>query len=788
MKQRRQNKWSNRINRINHLSSLKGYLIFVALSVASLGWLVIEKSWLASVVWLVVWLRLYRSKQPLIVVSCFLASLFFGGYFLWHDSRGNHTTDVEKEPLQVQVMVDPNSLVIDGDSLQFEGVNQEANERYALRYQLQSLAEKETFETQRAFFDLTGEVTLEIPEGQRNLNGFDYRQYLAEKGIYRVGVVEKVSKLQNRRSWQPIQVIKVWRRLIALHIEATFANVTASYMKSLFIGIKDSAFKNQQEQWGTLGILHFFSLSGMHVFFFVSWVRQVLLRMRVTQEVVFWCELVFLFLYLFLAGFSTSVGRSVFYVGISSLNRRFKWRFSELDCWSLTLLIGLALNPYLLFQAAGQLSFGLSFYIIYLKPIVARMSPIKSQLVFSVLLSLFAVPIMSAHFFEWHVLGIGLTFLLMPVFNVIILPSLSLLLAVSCLFKVVAVSRLVEGGLLVFQSVLGHLSTSRSLQVVTGRLPTFIYIICLALTIAWLHHYHKKRIAKWVVLVVIICLPSVAKYSDGRGLIAFVDVGQGDSMLIQRPFHQEAVLVDTGGRLPFVANESWQRKERLSSQAASTLIPFLKSRGIKRLDQVIITHAHEDHFGDLKVINQKFDIDQLLYPQGTGLQENFMATLAEMNEQTRKGNLMAGASWRTQDYQLEVLYPKEIGDGGNNDSLVTLLSIKDQKILLTGDLEAPGEEQVIQAYPSLSATILKVGHHGSRSSSTEAFLTQIKGDTGIISCGVNNRFGHPHEEVVQRLVEGKRQVYQTAQHGMVYYRWWPWEEKLSEAQTVKRSH
>lgn len=109
-------------------------------------------------------------------------------------------------------------------------------------------------------------------------------------------------------------------------------------------------------------------------------------------------------------------------------------------------------------------------------------------------------------------------------------------------------------------------------------------------------------------------------------------------------------------------------------------------------------------------------------------------------------------------------------------------------MLLTGDLEEAGERRLLARYPQLSADILKVGHHGSRTSSTEAFLAQLGADTAIISCGSNNRFGHPHEETIARLDESKMSIYRTDQDGMVYYQWSLWDKKLSDIQTIKKSH
>lgn len=773
---------------VKQLESVKGYLIFIAFSVASMAWLILRGSWLAALIATLIWLRLYRSRQFLIIVSCFLASLLFGSYFYWQVMTDYQGSLAVAEKIEAKLLVDPNSLVIDGDSLTLEGKNQVTKEIYRLQYRLQSEDQKNDFLNQTVFFELTAELELELPVGQRNLNGFDYRQFLLEKGIYRVGNLDTIKEQVNYPIKSLTQLIKVWRRQLTRHTDQIFLPLTASYLKSLFLGVKDSTFKNQQDIWSQLGILHFFSISGMHVFFFVSHFRRLLLRLGLTLEVVFWIELLALFIYLFLAGFSTSVGRSVVYLGLSSLNRQFKWGGSELDCWSATLILSLILNPYLVFQAAGQLSFGLSFYIIYLKKIVTKAKPFLGQLSFSLALSILAIPIISAYFYEWHLLGMALTFLLMPVFNYLLLPILSLLLGLSAFMEVNWLSQFVETALEAFQQILGALGALSSFKVVTGYLPPLIYLSCLLVSLSWLHHYHQKKIARWLVLLLISCLPSAAKFTDFRGIVAFVDVGQGDSIFIQRPFRREAILIDTGGRLAFGSADSWQQKERLTSQASYTLIPFLKSRGVKQLDQVFISHADEDHFGDLKEVSKAIEIKELLYPLGSSQSAKFQRTLTALNGRPRQRVTSIGNFWQNSDYRLDVLSPKEMGDGGNDDSLALLVSLKGKKILLTGDLEETGERQLISNYPRLSADSLKVAHHGSRTSSTADFLSQLGAETAIISCGRNNRFGHPHEETLSRLREAEMEIYQTDQQDMIYYQWSPWSGQLSNVQTIRKSY
>ena len=204
--------------------------------------------------------------------------------------------------------------------------------------------------------------------------------------------------------------------------------------------------------------------------------------------------------------------------------------------------------------------------------------------------------------------------------------------------------------------------------------------------------------------------------------VTVVDVGQGDSVLL-RDAKGKTVLIDVGGRVDFGADEAWKARQT-EPNASRTLIPYLHSRGISQIDQLVLTHTDTDHVGDLEVVAQQVRIGEILVSPGSLTDEEFVQRLKALQVPVRA--IRAGEQLPIMGSQLHVLYPFGPGDGGNNDSIVLYGQLLNKNFLFTGDLEEAGEETLKATYPDLPVDILKAGHHGSKGSSSEAFLDHIQ--------------------------------------------------------------
>jgi len=236
---------------------------------------------------------------------------------------------------------------------------------------------------------------------------------------------------------------------------------------------------------------------------------------------------------------------------------------------------------------------------------------------------------------------------------------------------------------------------------------------------------------------------------DNEIIVAFLDVGQGDSMLIWS--RDNAILIDGG-----------------DTNQGNTVLEYLRLGGIGRLDYVIATHPHRDHIGGLVTVLGRVEVGQVIMPDvvhTTTAFENLIAVID--NNQIPVVIPEAGEEFAAGIINFTVLGPLPGHRNLNDASIVLRLNHGDTAFLFTGDVEAAGERALLASGMCLQADVLKVGHHGSRTSSTAAFLDAVSPGVAVITVGSGNQFGHPHGEVLQRLYERNIAVYRTDEMGTV---------------------
>ena len=237
---------------------------------------------------------------------------------------------------------------------------------------------------------------------------------------------------------------------------------------------------------------------------------------------------------------------------------------------------------------------------------------------------------------------------------------------------------------------------------------------------------------------------------DNEIIVAFLDVGQGDSILIWS--RDNAVLIDGG-----------------NPNQRDTVLGYLRRAGITRLDYVVATHPHRDHIGGLVGVLGRVDVGRVLMPDvvhTTDTFENFIAVIE--NNQIPATAPVPGERFTAGIIEFTVLAPITGGSNLNDASIVLRLEHGDTSFLFTGDAEAVSERAMIASGRNLRSDVLKVGHHGSRTSTTAAFLDAVQPLAAVISVGRGNQFGHPHDEVVERLVDRGIAIYRTDLMGTVF--------------------
>jgi competence protein ComEC len=280
----------------------------------------------------------------------------------------------------------------------------------------------------------------------------------------------------------------------------------------------------------------------------------------------------------------------------------------------------------------------------------------------------------------------------------------------------------------------------------------------------------RLRVGAWAALALAALaavLPRPIDRPHGAMLMETIDVGQGDSLLLITP-DGKTLLIDGGGfgGGPRQAPQDFDIGEEVVS-------PALWARGIRHLDAVALTHAHSDHMGGLPAILRNFHPDELWVGNNPRI-AGYIALLDEAAAlHVRVHSFRAGDAFAFGDTQITVLAPfrdyQPGAEPANDDSLVLHMAYGATSVMLEGDAEAP-IEQAMLSEPGLASTLLKVGHHGSITSTRPEFLARVAPQWAVISCGLHNRYGHPREEVLEALEQAHVRTYQTDTNGITCFR------------------
>ncbi|HFI0254555.1 TPA: DNA internalization-related competence protein ComEC/Rec2 [Streptococcus suis] len=684
-----------------------------------------------------------------------LCGLFFGCQKVQWERADQ---SVPEQVTTVQVI--PDTIEVNGDSLSFRG--RADGQTYQVFYKLASQEEQVYFQKLIDLVQLEVEAEVSLPAGQRNFKGFDYQAYLKTQGIYRTVKITRINKIVPVQSWNVFDWLSNWRRQALVYIKTNFPAPMSHYMTGLLFGELDSDFDQMSDLYSSLGIIHLFALSGMQVGFFIDKFRWILLRLGLTKEAVDKLQIPFSLFYAGLTGFSVSVVRSLVQKILGNLGLR------KLDNFAVTVFVCLLILPRFLLTAGGILTFTYAFLLTVFD--FEDLGQVKKTAVESFSISLGILPVLMTYFYAFQPLSILLTFVFSFVFDVLLLPGLSVIFLLSPLVKITWVN-----GFFVFmEKIIVWVADLGFRPWILGQ-PSGVILVLLLVSLFLLYDFHRKT--KWLLgLSLVLALLFFITKHPLENEVTVVDIGQGDSIFL-RDMRGRTVLIDVGGRVNFAAKEAWQERSS-QANAERTLIPYLHSRGVDRIDSLVLTHTDTDHVGDVLEVAKQVKIGRIYVSPGSLTVPDFVATLKKINVPVHV--VKVGDRLPIFDTYLEVLYPDETGDGGNNDSVVLYGRLLENNFLFTGDLEQ-GELDLIKAYPRLPVDVLKAGHHGSKGSSYPEFLDHIGAKIALVSAGENNRYKHPHQETLERFDSRKIQVYRTDQQGAIRFRGW----KEWKIETVK---
>ena len=675
----------------------------------------------------------------------------FGFWFLfqnWQQTQANQNLVDSVE----RVRILPDTIKVNGESLSFRGKAE--GRTFHVYYKLQSEEEKELFQALTDLHEIELEGKLSEPEGQRNFGGFDYQAYLKTQGIYQTLTIKSIQSLKQVSSWDIGENLSSLRRKAVVWIKMHFPDPMRNYMTGLLLGHLDTDFEEMNELYSSLGIIHLFALSGMQVGFFMDAFKKLLLRLGLTQEKLKWLTYPFSLIYAGLTGFSASVIRSLLQKLLAQHGVK------GLDNFALTVLVLFIIMPNFFLTAGGALSCAYAFILTMTSNEGEGLKAVARE---SLVISLGILPILSFYFAEFQPWSILLTFVFSFLFDVVFLPLLSILFILSFVYPVTQFNFVFEW----LENIIRLVSQLASRPLVLGQ-PTTWLLILLLVSLALVYDMRKniKRLAGFSLFIVGLFFLTKHPLENE---ITMLDVGQGESIFL-RDVTGKTILIDVGGKVEASKKiEDWQEKAT-TSNAQRTLIPYLKSRGVDKIDQLILTNTDKEHIGDLLEVTKAFHIGEILVSKGSLTQKEFVAELEA--SQTKVRSVTVGDNLLIFGSQLEVLSSRKIGDGDRDASLVLYGKLLDKHFLFTGNLKEKGEKDLLKHYPDLEVDVLKAGQHGAKTSSNPVFLEKLKPEITLISVGKNNHTKFPHQETLTRLESIKSKIYRTDQQGAIRFKGW----------------
>lgn len=612
---------------------------------------------------------------------------------------------------------------IDGDYLK---LTIDANEKLIGRYYFKTKAEKELFIKSVDVYDtlrLNGE--LEEAEGSKDIYSFDYKQYLKSKNINYIIKIDKITLISKEKSFfKGIKSFLLKRN-------------SNPYIKAFIFGNNKSIITDVMSSYQEIGISHLFAISGMHIGLLTLVISKLLMKLNIKEKYIFIIISLFLFFYLFITGVSPSILRAIFFYLFFSINKIYNFNIKGVNIFLLIFSISLLVNPYYIHEVSFLYSYTISFSILLVGNKINNGSYFKRLFLTSLISFIVSFPITIYFFNQINILSVFYNMLFVPFISMIVFP-LSIITYIIPFFEPIfnVFISLMEFLALKFNSI----SFSK---LIFPSLPRYYYILYIVGVVIFIYFYNKKIISVLPILLLALFNYLYPVFFN-QNYLMFLDVGQGDSILIHSK--DKTMLVDTGGVINY-SREKWQERKNKKSLTNYVTIPVLKKLGIRKIDYLVLTHGDFDHMGEALKLIKQYRVEDIYLNQGNFnlLEKKVIKKYRHVYQIREKEEIVLG--------NINIVQINKEFSDENDSSSILLMYYKNKKILLTGDASKKSEEYILNKYNIGKIDVLKIGHHGSKTSTSDELLEELRPSLAIISCGKNNRFNHPHKETIDKLKE-----------------------------------
>ena len=553
---------------------------------------------------------------------------------------------------------------------------------------------------------LTG--NLKKPKNNTIPNTFNYKKYLNNNNMYYILEVDKINKQISSKNLIYIIKNKIQNRLNKYDIKG--------YLNAFIIGNKNNIDAETYTNYSKNGIIHIFSISGMHISLMASIILNILNKLKKSDKNVLFV-IVFLIIYLVLTNYQASITRSIIFYIILNLSKLKKLKLSSLDSLSIAISLILLFAPKFINNIGFLYSSTVSFSLLYFKDKFNK-NYILNLLYVSFISFLVSLAITVSLNYQVNILSIFINIIFVPLVSFILYPLSLLTFIFPFLIQLFNL----------FINITEYISNFISnINIFNIPIPK-LNMLTIALYYLLIYISLSKNKKVYIILLIYILALKYINVLDNNYYIYFLDVGQGDMTLIKKG--STCIVIDTG---PKNYNSNYN--------ITNNHIKFMHSIGINNIDLLVISHGDNDHIGNATYLLNNFKIKKIMINEGE---------INNLESKLPKDKIIKKYNNKINFYKIN----HKLFDNENSNSIVNYLNAYNIKFLFMGDASIETELDIISKY-NLKADVIKIGHHGSKTSSDKKFINTINPKYSIISVGENNRYNHPNKEVLDNINKTK---------------------------------
>lgn len=632
---------------------------------------------------------------------------------------------------------------------------------------------------------ITGKI--QEPRGERNPGEFNYKKFLAVNGIHGIINISKPEAMIVQPEEHKFSIpyfIYVIKRKFYQSLSDLYPGQAGALIKGLLLGERGEISPELRNAFARSGVIHALAISGLHIGYIgiIFFVLFSLLRFNYQARII--AVLVSIFFYDLLIGFQPPIVRASLMMGIFLVGKLLQRQTDILNVIATAAIIIMLINPLELFQASFQLSFAAILAIVYLYqrlkiifdklPVFIKLTRYKfgeylgTLLLVTIAAQLGTLPIAAYYFGRIPIVAFLLNLFVIPAVGIVI--ALGFATLICSLFSITIAQLYANINMIFLEALIRMIEQTGNLRFSAieiskvGLIFILIYYFLVWVILNLDNKLYRKILGYSIVFGAVFLLWKPIFQSQRWMQVIYFDVGQGDAALVTFP-DGENILIDAGPQLEdFDAGEFF-------------ILPYFQREGITRLNTVILTHADNDHIGGMPSILRNVRVDRVV-DSGLFHESSICSTYQVIIDSLQVQYQRAESGRRLKDFEncgVYILHPgkafiSQFKDDINNCSVVAKIVYGNSSFLFAGDIEQAAETTLLKYEELLQADVLKVAHHGSRTSSTMEWLKLVRPEFAIISVGKNNQFKFPSPSVLQRLNQLGIKTIRTDLNGAVVFR------------------